>query len=415
MSNTTPLHSVPSATAASAPTGHSRRVLPPTLSFVGTALAFAAFYVAAGAPTPLLVLFQQEWGFPALMLTVAFGAYAIGLLAALLVAGRLSDHIGRRPVLIGSLVVELIAMVMFIFAPDIGWVIVARIIQGVATGVASSAFSASVIELAPPRYRKLGAVVGAVAPAGGLGLGALLTGVAVQFTSNANLIVFTALAGIMVLGTLVAIFSNETVSRRPGLAASFVPRIAIPRSARREFFASIPVHVASWMLAGFFIGLVPTIIREVFHLDSGLLNGATAFLEPAAAAVIGLVLGGLAARRTTVIGTIGVLIGAAIIVLGITLGILPLLWLGGIVGGVGFGASFSGSLRQLGPLVEAHERGALFAGVFVVAYLAFGIPAIVVGLLVAQLGLVPMVIGYATVIVIVAAFGLVTQLRAGRR
>src|SRR3954463_10683209 len=105
------------------PTG--RRTLPAGLAFTGAALAFASLYLAAGAPTPLLVLFEHEWGFAPWVLTIAFAAYALGLLAALLVAGSLSDHIGRRPVLVGALVVEFGAMIMFVFAPNIGWVIAA--------------------------------------------------------------------------------------------------------------------------------------------------------------------------------------------------------------------------------------------------------------------------------------------------
>src|SRR3954462_10176797 len=165
-----------------------RRTLPAGVAFAGAALAFASLYLAAGAPTPLLVLFEREWGFAPWVLTVAFAAYAFGLLASLVMVGSLSDHVGRRPVLIGALAVELAAMVMFVFAPNIGWVIAARVVQGLATGAASSAFTAALVELAPPQRKRLGATLGAVAPAGGLGLGALLTGFAVQFTGEANLI-----------------------------------------------------------------------------------------------------------------------------------------------------------------------------------------------------------------------------------
>ncbi len=82
------------------------RRLPSHLAFAGSAAAFAALYVAAGAPTPLLVVFEQHWHFPTWVLTVAFAAYAIGLLAALLAAGSLSDHLGRRPILIGCYHIE---------------------------------------------------------------------------------------------------------------------------------------------------------------------------------------------------------------------------------------------------------------------------------------------------------------------
>ena len=113
------------------------RTLPPTVAFIGTAAAFAALYMAAGAPTSLLVLFETEWGFAPWVLTVAFAAYAIALLVTLLVVGSLSDFIGRRPVLIASLALEVVAMLMFVFATDITAVIVARVVQGIATGAAT--------------------------------------------------------------------------------------------------------------------------------------------------------------------------------------------------------------------------------------------------------------------------------------
>src|SRR5882757_9112612 len=393
----------------------ARRTLPPTAAFAGASLAFAALYLAAGAPTPLLVVFERQWGFPSSVLTIAFAAYALGLLAALLVVGSLSDYLGRRPVLVVALLVELAAMLTFVFAPNIGWVIAARIVQGIATGAASSAFTASIVELAPARHKKLGTVIGSVAPAGGLGLGALLTGAAVQFTAAANLMVFTALAVIMALGTAVTVLSAETVTPRPGAVRALVPQVTVPRAARREFAAAVPVHVGSWMLAGLFMGLVPTIIRDIFGIDSGLLNGATAFLEPAAAAVAGFFLGRLTPLSTTQVGGATVLAGTAIIVAGVALGVMPLLWVGGIVGGVGFGASFSGALRTITPLAAPHQRAGLFAAVFLVAYLAFGIPAIVAGLLVGVVGLLNTVLGYGVAIIATAAVGLLAQHRVAAR
>jgi MFS family permease len=358
-----------------------------------------------------LVVFEQQWHFPAWVLTVAFASYALGLLAALLVAGSLSDHIGRRPVLVGSLLVELGAMVMFVFAPDIGWVIAARTVQGIATGAATSAFSTSVVEHAPEHHKKLGTIITSIAPAGGLGLGALLTGIAVQFSGHASVIVFTALAVIMAVGTGVAAFSAETVSTRPGAVRSLIPRVSVPKAARREFAASIPVHMAAWMLAGLFMGLVPTIIRDLLDLHSGLLNGATVFIQPAAAAMAGLFLGRLAARRTVFVGGTGVLLGTAVNMTGVATGTLPLLWVGGIIGGVGVGASFSGAIRTITPLVQPHQRAGLFASVYLIAYLSFGVPAIIAGLLIAPVGLPATVLGYGVAILVTAALGLLAQYR----
>jgi len=89
-----------------------RRTLRPLAAFVGSAIAFVAVSFSVGAPSPLFVLYQREWGFADWMLTVAFAIYAITLLVTLLVAGSLSDHIGRRPVLIGALALEATATMM---------------------------------------------------------------------------------------------------------------------------------------------------------------------------------------------------------------------------------------------------------------------------------------------------------------
>ena len=392
-----------------------RLSLPPAAAFGGTALAFAGVTLAAGAPTPLLVLFEHEWGFHADILTIAFAIYAVGLLSALLVVGSLSDYIGRRPVLIGALSVQLLAMVMFFFASDIGWVIAARAVQGVATGAAFSAFTAALVELAPRGRKELGAVIGSVAPAGGLGLGAILTGAAIQFTGSPAKIVFAALAVVTSLGIGVAFLSAETVSRRPGACRALRPELSIPRPAAREFVAAVPLQIGAWMFVGLFLGLIPTIIRGLFDIDSGLVNGATVFVEPGSAAVAALFVGRISPRSSARSGAAEIIVGAALVVVAIVARTLPLLVLGGVVGGVGWGSSYSGSLRMLSPLAEPDQRAGLFAGVFTVAYLAFGAPVVIAGQLIPRAGLSSTAIGYCVATGVAAITGLIAQSRVARR
>src|SRR6204780_594576 len=133
------------STAARKAEARSRFRLPPAASFVAMAAAFAAFFIAAGAPTPLLPIYEAKWNFPASMVTVAFGVYAIALLLTLLIVGSLSDHIGRRPLLIGALALELVSMLVFLVSPSISWIIAARILQGVATAAATTSFTAAIL------------------------------------------------------------------------------------------------------------------------------------------------------------------------------------------------------------------------------------------------------------------------------
>jgi predicted MFS family arabinose efflux permease len=395
--------------AVSAPRRRSLR-LRPTAAFAGTALAFVAVALAVGAPSPLFVLYQQEWGFPSWLLTVAFAIYAVTLLITLLVAGSLSDHIGRRPVLVGALALQVAAMLMFLFSKDIGSIIAARSVQGVATGAAMSTFTASLVELAPERQKKLGATIGSTAPVGGIALGAFFTGLAVQFTSQPTTLVFVTLALLFVAGILVVLASAETVAARPGALRSLTPRLFIPRAARSEFVGALPLFLATWMLAGLFIGLSPSILHGVFHLDSGILNGAIVAVPPAVGAVAGLALTRAPARTTTVWAMAAIMAGIALTAIGIGAGLLPVLFAGAVVAGAGFGAGFSAMLRIIAPLAPNDQRAELFAGVFLVSYLAYGVPALAAGELIGVVGLLPTALGYAAAIAVAAAVAMVVQI-----
>src|ERR1700712_4939303 len=205
-----------------------RRTLPAGLALAGAALAVTRMYLAAGALTPLLVVYKAKWDLAPSTLTVAFAVYAIGFLAAALVLGSLSDHLGRRPVLIGALVVQLVSNLMFLVAPGVGWVIAGRIVQGLASGAATGAFTAALVELAPPHRKRLGPILGSVALTGGLAVGSPLAGLAIQLTPSANTIVFVMLSAITIVGGLAVVGAPETIRRGPGALRSMIPNVAIP-------------------------------------------------------------------------------------------------------------------------------------------------------------------------------------------
>src|SRR5499425_2782986 len=110
------------------------RTLSPRASFFLLASLTVSFLAGSLAPTPLYPVYQAEWGFSALTTTEIFGVYAIALLGSLLVAGRLSDHVGRRPVLIVATLVQAVVMFIFATANGVAALILARVLQGVATG-----------------------------------------------------------------------------------------------------------------------------------------------------------------------------------------------------------------------------------------------------------------------------------------
>jgi MFS family permease len=372
-------------------------------------------YLAAGALTPLLVAYKQEWGFPTAMLNVAFAVYAVGFLVAALSLGSLSDHLGRRPVLIGALVVQVASNVLFLVATDVSWVIAGRVVQGVAGGAATSAFTAVLVELASEDRKRFATALGSVSLSGGLALGSLLAGVAIQLTDAANTIVFVVLTALTILGGIAVVASAETVTRNAGAARSMIPRVSVPGPARTEFLAAAPVVAAVWMLAGLSGGLAPSMVRSVFHHESAFVGGFAGFLAPAVATVIGVAFVSLPSRRAVVIGIHASLIGAAAIIGGVLAGLLPLMFVGQAIAGVGFGAAFTAALQLLVPLVRAHERAGLVAAIYVVSYVAFGLPIVIEGQLVGPLGEIPAVVSYSALTIVLALLSLIAQRRLTRR
>jgi MFS family permease len=384
-----------------------------TFAFAGISGALLAFFIAAGVPTPIFPLYEREWDFSPALLTVAFGVYAVALIVSLLVVGSLSDHVGRRPLLLGALAVELVAMVVFLAAPLVGWLIVGRVLQGLATGVASSAFGAAIVELAPEARKKLGAAMSPLATTAGLGLGALFAGVvALLIPDAAATTVWVILIAVMVLGTVVAWLTPETAPRRPGALASLRPHVAVPQRVRRLYAATLPALVAVFLTNALFLGLAPTILATEFGVVDPIVSGALNFAVFAVAAPASVATAAVRPHLLRLLGSVALAVAAILLLAALALAALPLLWVAAVIGGAGSGATLSAITRGLVPQVEVHERAGLFAAIFTVAYLTLGVAIIGAGLVATAIGVEAMATGYALVAAVVAIAAVVVTAAA---
>jgi MFS family permease len=192
-------------------------------AFWALATVLGALLFASAVPSPLYPVYQQEWGFSSLVLTSVFAVYALALLSALLVVGSISDHVGRRPTLVAALSLEIVSMLAFAGAEGVGWLFVARTLQGIATGTAMGAISAALLDLQPKSKPWLGGLMGAVGPLTGLALGALAAGLLVDYGPDPTRFVFWLLIGVFVAGIGVALSIPETVERDGRWASSLRP------------------------------------------------------------------------------------------------------------------------------------------------------------------------------------------------
>ena len=393
---------MPKATSLASPLGSS-------IAFPLLAITLFLFFVSASVPSPLFVVFQGRWGFSPGMLTVAFSIYSLVLLVTLLVAGSLSDHLGRKPVIVAALTIQVASMALFLAADGIGGLLAARIVQGLSMGVVNGALSAAVIEAAPPARKALGSLLTSVSPLAGLATGALVTGALLGVTSQADVWAFGVLGGLFCLGAVAVVLIPETASRVPGLLRSMVPSVHVARAARHGFTRGLPLLLSIWALCGFVIALGPSLLRNVFAVNSGLLNGATVAVLCGAGAASSLLMRGQPPGRMAVLGMTAVTAGVGLLLVAIGTGALTLFFVGSAVAGAGLGTSFSGLIQSLVPLTPVHERAELFAAIFLVTYLSLAVPPIAAGFAVPLTGFLGTTQAYLGAVLVVSATATVLQ------
>lgn len=372
--------------------------------------SLGAIAASAGAPTPLYRVYAEHWGLSPVMVTTVFSVYAISLLVALLTVGGLSDYVGRRPMMFCSLIICAASMAVFALADSVATLLVARIIQGFGVGIAFGSIGAAILDT----NRTHGSLMNSVTPVTSTGSGALISGVLVTYAPMPTQLTYLVLLAVMLLQAALVWWMPETAVRRPGALASMRPTIVVPAQARSALMLVSPGNIALWALCGFYMSLMPSLLRTVSGSSSLLLGGvAIAVLTFSGAAAM------LAARpwpgTTILVRSMSALIlGVVITLAGVHAQSIGLLIGGTVIAGFGFGAGFFGGIRTVVPLALPHQRAGLLSMIFVICYLAFSLPTIAAGLAVPRLGMTLTLDLYGAAVMGLAAtslFGVLSHIR----
>jgi len=374
MSSSTPFPLTTVAPLTALP--HRRARLSVTAAFYLQASMIVSFLAGSIAPTPLYSVYQAAWGFSPVTITVVFGIYAVAVLSALLVAGALSDHVGRRPVLLVATLAQAVTMLIFATAGGVPALILARVIQGLATGAAMGALGAGLLDI----DRQKGTIANAVGPMTGTATGGLLSGLMIQYLPAPTHLVYLVLLGLFLAQAAGVMLMAETATPRPGALASLRPHVRVPAALRRPMLLAIPALVATWALAGFYGSLGPTLVRQILHSHSLALGGLAVFVLAGSGALTVFVVRSRPARAVMAVGSVALLVGVGLTLAAIDLGSAPVFFLGASLAGLGFGAGFQGAIRMVVPLAGPQERAGVLSALYVVCYLAMGLPAVLGGL-----------------------------------
>ena len=221
-------------------------------------------------PTPIYALYAERMNFAVLTTTVIYATYAGGVLFALLMFGRWSDAVGRRPVLAAGLVAALASAVVFLVADSVPLLLVGRVLSGLSAGLVTGTATAAIIEAAPPKWRGRAAAVATVANIGGLGAGPLLAGVLVEYAPSPLHLTFIVHIALMVLAAIAILVVPETSPRTGRIG---LQRVSVPSEVRAIFVIAAIAAFAGFAVTGLFTAVAPSFLSQVVGIEDHLVAG----------------------------------------------------------------------------------------------------------------------------------------------
>src|SRR3984957_9118268 len=393
-----------STVAAAVP---ARMVSRPVTAVYATVTAIT-FTTVSAAPTPIYRFYRETLGLTPFGITFIFAIYSFTMIATFLTIARLSDYIGRKPMILLALGLNAVALLLCFFAESAEALVLARAVRGVATGVALATLGAVLADTAPQWAATLNSVTAF------MGL-ALVSGVFVAFAPWPTHLVYAVLLGVTLAEMVILPWIVETTSRKAGAWSGIRPKLTVPRAALAPMARLLPLTLSAWALGGFYLSLMPSLMIEATGVRSPLVGAAVVSSLMVSGGLSSLASRALDAGKTVRASAALLAIGIVLTVFAIAAGSPAGMFFGTTVAGLGFGASYGASLRVLLPLASAHERAGLLSAYFVESYLAFALAAIAAGLAAPRFGLVTTALFYGSALALSALVTLAVETLAARR
>lgn len=364
-------------------------------------VAYTLFVLLVGAtiPTPLYPVYQDLFGFSAGVLTIVFAVYMITALFSLIFVGPLSDRVGRRRVLLPALGLAAMGSAVFLFAQDVGWLLAARILQGLGVGAALGTAVATLTEFEPTGDHRRAARVGATAAVVGLATGPLASGAFAEYGPWPTVLVFIVHLGLLVPALLGVWAIPETVKEATLRRASSPSQyLSVPQGIRRPFALAAVAAFGAFSVVAVYMSVGPLITETLLGVDSRMAAGLVVFALLGTSAVGQLRFRGWPIRRAVVVGQVLLAAGLALIVVALFQESVSLFVVGTLVSGLGHGLAFLGSQQLVDWVAPESSRGAIFSTFYVFIYLGAALPALGVGFGADIVGFLAAVVIFAIVI-----------------
>ena len=326
-------------------------------SFFVAAFCLIACFVTAATAIPMMAYWVSELQLSSSEVAMSVVSYFAGCVLTLILFARLSNFLGRKPVVITALGFGAIACYLFSVGHSASDLYIGRFLQGLSCGLATSACMSWVVDTAPPTRAWLGTAMTSAGPNIGLSLGTLLTGLIIEYNVLNPTLLFDACVALLVFCIVLSVLGTETMRLgTESIGQVLIPKIAIPTRLRRLFILSITAFIGTWGVSSFFQGFSAQFAQIVFGESSVLLAAITYLLLIIPIAVFGLISGRFNPSKTLLLMSTGFLFGAG-----------------------GQGGTCCSGLKLLLMDATLRERAGLISALYLGAYVGSGIPNFSIG------------------------------------
>lgn len=381
-------------------------------------LIAAAFSVAmgfAGVPTPLYPLYAARDGFEPSVITIIFAAYAVGVMASLYLAGHTSDWLGRRNLVLASVLLEILAAGIFLSWSTVTGLVVARVVSGIGIGTLTATATAHLTELRavshPQENSRRATTTATIINPGGLALGPLVSGLLAQFSGaplQAPFIVFLILLVLTGIGVMLV---PETVDTARPHRPYRPQKITIPARSRRVFTAAAVSAAAAFSVIGTFSALTGSIVIGLLGIRAPAIIGLVVFAVVGASAASQVLLGNLSRRRQLQVAVSLMCAGLTGVTIVGAVPSLALFTVSGMVAGGGAGLVIRSSVAVAASSATPGNRSEVLAGMFLIGYIGLVVPVVALGTALAVYPIVPVLLAFAAATLVVVLSTSVQLLR----
>lgn len=349
-------------------------------SFLVAAFCLISCFITAATAIPMMAFWTQDLALNASEVAMSVVSYFAGCVLTLVLFARLSNFLGRKPVVIAALAFGALACYIFSISQSPYDLYVGRFLQGLSCGLATSAGMSWVVDTAPPTRAWLGTALTAAGPNIGLALGTLLTGLFIEYNVLNPQELFDACVFLLLLGIFLSVFGTETM--RLGtecIGQVLIPKIAIPARLKRLFLLSITAFIGTWGVSSFFQGFSAQFAQIVFGESNVLLAALTYLLLIVPTAVAGLVTGRFNPSKAllVMITTFAFGSGGVFITLNFEAPLVFMVFVA--ICGASIGGACCSGLKLLLLDASLRERAGLISALYLGAYVGSGIPNFSIG------------------------------------